>query len=84
VCVCVVCVCVCSGCTPSYMDVYQCGLWIIVQVCLCGDGKFLLTWLWGVVGLGGAAGVRGGRLRRCGLCVCVCVCVGDQVSASAR
>jgi len=44
-CVCV-CACVCSGCTPCCISVYQGGLWSIVQVCLCGDLRFVLTWLW--------------------------------------
>ena len=65
-CVCV-CVCVCSGCTLCYISVYQCGLWTIIQVCLCGDWRFVLTWLWGW----GVAGVRGGGLRCWGLCVFV-------------
>ena len=70
VCVCV-CVCVCSGCTPCYIGVYQCGLWSIVQVCLCGDWKFVRTWLWeGCVAEG-----CGGDLRCWGLCVFVIKCV---------
>ena len=59
--------CVCSGCTPCYIGVYQCGLWSIVQVCLCGDWRFVLTWLWE----GCVAEVRGGGLRCWGLCVFV-------------
>jgi len=35
--------CVCSGCMLCYIGVYQCGLWNIVQVCLCGDWWFELT-----------------------------------------
>ena len=62
VCVCV-CVCVCSGCTPCYIGVYQCGLWSVVQVCLCGEWRF---------GRGVCvAEVRGGGLRCWGLCVFV-------------
>ena len=38
--------CVCSCCTPCYIGVYQCGLWSIVQACLCRDWRFVLTWLW--------------------------------------
>jgi len=59
--------CVCSGCMPCYIGVYRCGLWNIVQVCLCGDWRFVLTLLWE----GCAAEVRGGDLRCWGLCVFV-------------
>ena len=62
-----VCVCVCSGCTLCYIGVYQCGLWSTVQVCLFGDWRFVLTWLWE----GCVAEVRGGGLRCWGLCVFV-------------
>jgi len=34
---------VCSGCVPRCIGVYQCGPWNIVQVCLCGDWRFVLT-----------------------------------------
>jgi len=37
--------CVCSGCMPCYIGVYQCGLWSIVQVCLCGDWRLSETFL---------------------------------------
>jgi len=68
VCVCVcVCVCACSGCTLCYIGVYQCGLWSIVQVCLCGDWRFVLT--------GCGRGVCGGgscwRFKVLGSCVFV-------------
>ena len=40
---------------PCYIGVYQCGLWSTVQVCLCGDWWFVLTWLWeGCVYRGGS------------------------------
>jgi len=64
--------CVCSGCTPCYIGVYQCGLWNIVQVSLCGDWRFVLTWLWEGVCSGGSWW----RFKVLGV---VCVC--DQVSA---
>ena len=54
----------CSGCTPCYIGVYQYGLWSTVQVCLCGDWRFLLTWLW-------EGCVSGGSWWRLGLCVFV-------------
>ena len=31
--------CVFSTCMPYYIGVYQCGLWSVVQVCLCGDWR---------------------------------------------
>jgi len=37
--------CVCSGCMPCYIGVYRCGLWSIVQVCLCGDWSLSETFL---------------------------------------
>ena len=46
-----------SGCTLCYISVYQCGLWITVRVCLCGDSRFVLTWLW--EGCGGGLGCWG-------------------------
>jgi len=57
------------GCTPCYIVVLQCGLWSIVQVCLCGDWRVVFTWLW--EGCVCVAEVRVG----CFVCVC------DQVSA---
>jgi hypothetical protein len=43
---CVLCVFISSSsCTMCYISVYQCGLWSIVQVCLCGDWRCVLTWL---------------------------------------
>ena len=65
--------CVCSGCMPCYIGVYQCGLRSIEQVCLCGDWKFVLTWLW--EGCVCVAVVRGGGLSCWGLCVFVIKCV---------
>ena len=59
--------CVCGGRTRYYIGVHQCGLWNIVQVCLCGDWRFVLSWL----REGCVAGVRGGSLRCWGLCVFV-------------
>jgi hypothetical protein len=61
--------CVCGGRTRYYIGVYQCGLWSIVQVCLCGDWDCVLSWLWE----GCVAGVRGGSLRCWGLCVGGCL-----------
>ena len=63
------CVCVFNGCTLCYISVYQCALCSIVQVCLCGDWRFVPTWLW--EGCVCVAGVRGGGLRCWGLCVFV-------------
>jgi len=77
VCVVCVCVCVCSGCTPCYIGVYQCGLWSVVQVCLCGEWRVVLTWLWeGCVWRRFAVEVYG--VGGWGLCVCC-----DRVSAWA-
>ena len=37
--------CVCSGCMLCWdIGAYQCGLWSIVQGCLCGDWRFV----WGL------------------------------------
>ena len=61
--------CVCSGCMPqSYIGVYQCGLWSIVWVCLCGYWRFFAHL---VVGGVCVAEVCGGGLRWWGLCVFV-------------
>ena len=66
-----VCVCVCSGRKPCYVGIYQCGLWSPIQVCLCGDWRFVLTWLW-------EGCVSGGSWWRFKVLGVVCVC--DQVS----
>jgi len=67
-----VCVCVCSCCTPCYIGVYQCGLWSIVQACLCRDWRFCAHL---VVGGMLVAEVRSGGLRCWGLCVFVIKCL---------
>ena len=70
-CVCVfvcVCVCVCGGCTLRYISVYQCVLWSTVQVCLCGDWRFVVTWLWEVCVFSGGSWWR---FKVLGV-VCVC------------
>ena len=61
------CVCVCVF-VVAVLCVYQCGLWSIVQVCLCGDWKFVLTWFWEVCVCSGGSWWR---FKVLGDCVCL-------------